>query len=109
MNPSCVIPASELEWRFSRSGGPGGQHANTSDTRVEVSFDGPADPFWVDPTPMSVPVVIEQGDGGKVKVDFDGTQVELDRGAWSDWVSVKFTRRWRSSTSVASVWIALAM
>jgi ribosome-associated protein len=36
---SCVIPLSELEWRFSRSGGPGGQHANTSDTRVEVIFD----------------------------------------------------------------------
>ncbi len=34
-----VIPAAELEWRFSRSGGPGGQHANTSDTRVEVRWD----------------------------------------------------------------------
>ena len=33
-----VIPAAELEWRFSRSGGPGGQHANTSDTRVEVRW-----------------------------------------------------------------------
>lgn len=29
----------ELSFRFSRSGGPGGQHANTSDTRVEVRFD----------------------------------------------------------------------
>lgn len=36
---SCAIPMSELRWRFSRSGGPGGQHANTSDTRVEVVFD----------------------------------------------------------------------
>jgi ribosome-associated protein len=34
-----VIPAAELEWRFSRSGGPGGQHANTSDTRVELRWD----------------------------------------------------------------------
>ncbi|MBX7070934.1 MAG: aminoacyl-tRNA hydrolase [Microthrixaceae bacterium] len=34
-----VIPASELEWRFSSSGGPGGQHANTSNTRAEVAFD----------------------------------------------------------------------
>lgn len=34
-----VIPASELEWRFSSSGGPGGQHANTSNTRAEVVFD----------------------------------------------------------------------
>lgn len=29
----------ELSWRFSRSGGPGGQHANTADTRAEVRFD----------------------------------------------------------------------
>ena len=36
---SLRIPESELVWRFSRSGGPGGQHANTSDTRAEVRFD----------------------------------------------------------------------
>lgn len=36
---SLAIPLTELSWRFSRSGGPGGQHANTADTRVEVRFD----------------------------------------------------------------------
>jgi len=36
---SLRIPLAELEWRFSRSGGPGGQHANTADTRAEVRFD----------------------------------------------------------------------
>ena len=36
---SLRIPLAELRWRFSRSGGPGGQHANTSDTRAEVVFD----------------------------------------------------------------------
>jgi ribosome-associated protein len=36
---SCAIALSELEWRFSSSGGPGGQHANTSNTRVELLFD----------------------------------------------------------------------
>ena len=39
VSPTLVIPASELSWRFSRSGGPGGQHANTADTRAEVRFD----------------------------------------------------------------------
>jgi ribosome-associated protein len=34
-----AIPLGELEWRFTASGGPGGQHANTSNTRVEVVFD----------------------------------------------------------------------
>lgn len=36
---NCHIPLDELEWRFSTSGGPGGQHANTAHTRVEVRFD----------------------------------------------------------------------
>ena len=36
---TCAIPLTELEWRFSASGGPGGQHVNTSNTRVEVRFD----------------------------------------------------------------------
>lgn len=41
---SLVIPLDELTWRFSRSGGPGGQHANTADTRVEVRFDVASSP-----------------------------------------------------------------
>ena len=36
---SVVLPVSEVELRFSRSSGPGGQHANTSETRVEATFD----------------------------------------------------------------------
>jgi ribosome-associated protein len=34
-----VIPEAELTWRFSRSSGPGGQGVNTTDSRVELSFD----------------------------------------------------------------------
>jgi ribosome-associated protein len=30
------VPDDELTWRFSRSSGPGGQHVNTTDTRVEL-------------------------------------------------------------------------
>lgn len=33
------IPEEELEWRFSRASGPGGQSVNTSSTRVELRFD----------------------------------------------------------------------
>ena len=36
---SVLIPRSEIELRFSRSSGPGGQHAQKSDTRVEAVFD----------------------------------------------------------------------
>jgi len=33
------LPLSELDYKASRSGGPGGQHVNTSSTRVEVWWD----------------------------------------------------------------------
>jgi len=36
---SVSIPLSEIELRFSRSSGPGGQHAQKSETRVEALFD----------------------------------------------------------------------
>jgi ribosome-associated protein len=36
---TCRIPLDELDWRFNASGGPGGQHANTANTRAEVRFD----------------------------------------------------------------------
>ncbi|MBB6402778.1 alternative ribosome rescue aminoacyl-tRNA hydrolase ArfB [Arthrobacter sp. AZCC_0090] len=39
VSPALTIPDSELAWRFSRSSGPGGQHVNTSDSRVELSWD----------------------------------------------------------------------
>jgi ribosome-associated protein len=42
--PGVRIPLHELAWRFSTSGGPGGQHANTSNTRTEVRFDAQSSP-----------------------------------------------------------------
>ncbi|HKF14935.1 MAG TPA: alternative ribosome rescue aminoacyl-tRNA hydrolase ArfB [Gaiellaceae bacterium] len=39
MTRTVEIPVSEIELRFSRSSGPGGQHAQKSETRVEVVFD----------------------------------------------------------------------
>jgi ribosome-associated protein len=44
VTPTCRIALDELDWRTTRPGGPGGQHANTSDTRVEVRFDVAASP-----------------------------------------------------------------
>jgi ribosome-associated protein len=39
VDDKLAIPPAELRWRFDPSGGPGGQHANRSSTRVELSFD----------------------------------------------------------------------
>jgi ribosome-associated protein len=45
---SLRIPATELDVRFSPSGGPGGQHANKAATRVEVRFDVADSPSLTD-------------------------------------------------------------
>jgi ribosome-associated protein len=43
-----TIPESELVWRFGPSSGPGGQHANRSNTRAEVSLDLGGSPSLTD-------------------------------------------------------------
>lgn len=44
MTRSCSITLGELEWKFSTSGGPGGQHANRSNTRAELRFNVASSP-----------------------------------------------------------------
>ena len=39
VNASVVIPDQELQWRFSRSSGPGGQGVNTTDSRAQLRWD----------------------------------------------------------------------
>jgi ribosome-associated protein len=38
VSPSLTIPGAELRWKFTRSSGPGGQHVNTSDSRVQLTW-----------------------------------------------------------------------
>lgn len=39
VSKSVVIPQAELSWKFSRSSGPGGQSVNTTDSKVQLTFD----------------------------------------------------------------------
>ena len=39
ISPELRVPLPELDYQASRSGGPGGQHVNTSSTRIEVWWD----------------------------------------------------------------------
>jgi ribosome-associated protein len=45
---SVLLPLDEIELRTSRSSGPGGQHANKAETRVEALFDVAASPSLTD-------------------------------------------------------------
>ena len=48
ISPDLRVPLVELEYRASRSGGPGGQHVNTSSTRVELWWDVAGSPALTD-------------------------------------------------------------
>ena len=48
ITPDLTVPAGELAVRFTRSGGPGGQHVNTSATRVELVWNVTASPVLSD-------------------------------------------------------------
>lgn len=49
MTDRLVLPDAELRERFSRSSGPGGQGVNTTDSRVELSFDLAGSPSVPEP------------------------------------------------------------
>lgn len=48
VRPGLTLPAREIDERFSASGGPGGQHANKTATRVELRFDIAGSPTLTD-------------------------------------------------------------
>lgn len=48
INDSLWIPRAELTYRATRSGGPGGQHVNTSSSRVELAWNVDASPSVTD-------------------------------------------------------------
>ncbi len=70
-----VIPAAELEWRFTTSGGPGGQHANRSATRAELTWDVTASGAVDEPTRQRLLGRIgTRAAGGAVTVAVDETR-----------------------------------
>jgi len=55
-----TVPDAELAWKFSRASGPGGQHVNTTDTRVQLTFDLAASGVF--PEPLKQRLVARLGD-----------------------------------------------
>lgn len=71
--PGCRIAADELQWRFMPSGGPGGQHANRSNTRAEVRFDIERSPSLTD----SQRALLRARFGREVRVTCDQERSQL--------------------------------
>ena len=73
------LPLTELEYQASRSGGPGGQHVNTSSTRVEVSWDVAGSPSL---TPAQRAQLLERlasrlDSAGRLRLVSSGTRSQL--------------------------------
>jgi ribosome-associated protein len=70
-----TIPASELQWRFDPSGGPGGQHANKASTRAELAWDLATSPSLPDPLRREMLERLGgRAPGGTVTVSVDETR-----------------------------------
>jgi len=79
ISPDLRIPLSELQYRTSRSGGPGGQHVNTSSTRVEVTWNVAGSPSL---TPEQRTRLLQQlatrlDTEGQVRLVSSGTRSQL--------------------------------
>ena len=72
---TITIPEAELVWRFAPSGGPGGQHANRSATRAELSFDLKASSVFDDQTKQRMLARLgNRAAGGTVSVREDSSR-----------------------------------
>lgn len=74
-----TIPDGELVWRFSRASGPGGQHVNTTDTRVQLSFDLAASDVF--PPSMKERMLARLGSGVTVTATEHRSQLRNRRAA----------------------------
>src|SRR5687768_2162367 len=79
ITPALRLPLSELEYRASRSGGPGGQHVNTSSTRIEVWWDVASSPSL---TPEQRAQLLERlgprlDSGGRLRLVSSGSRSQL--------------------------------
>ena len=63
VDPKHVIPESELSWTFGPSGGPGGQHANRSNTRAILSFDVLESAAFTDTEKQTLDLELAHNDG----------------------------------------------
>ena len=67
VNARVLIPARELVVRATRGGGPGGQHVNTSSTRVELTWN------------LRLSLALESADRARLT---EVLATRLDRGGW---------------------------
>ena len=98
MSGGWEVPESEIDFRFTASGGPGGQHANRSNTKV-IAVWRPEESSTI-PAALRARVIERLGDSVRVAVDDERSQtrnreiaVERLRGRVANALVVERTRR----------------
>ena len=75
------------------SGTTGGRIVTVEPTgvRVETTLEGPPHPFYQEPVPLAVPLVIEAAGADRVRIALDDAGSSSSRReTWSDWITVEF-------------------
>lgn len=74
ITPKIVIPASELAWSATRSGGPGGQNVNKVSTKVDLRFDLAGSTALSDETKARVAQLARLDADGRVLITSERTR-----------------------------------
>jgi ribosome-associated protein len=79
INARLAIPRDELELKATRSGGPGGQHVNTSSTRIELVWNVTSSPsLWEDDRARLLDKLAPRLDGeGRLRIVAQGERSQL--------------------------------
>lgn len=79
INTRVSVPRDELELRATRSGGPGGQHVNTSSTRIELVWNVATSPsLWEDERARLLEQLASRLDGeGQLRIVAQGERSQL--------------------------------
>jgi ribosome-associated protein len=79
INARLAIPRDELELKATRSGGPGGQHVNTSSTRIELVWNVATSPsLWEDERTHLLEKLAHRLDGeGQLRIVAQGERSQL--------------------------------
>lgn len=79
INARLAIPRAELELKATRSGGPGGQHVNTSSTRIELVWNVTSSPsLWEDERVRLLEKLAHRLDGeGQLRIVAQGERSQL--------------------------------
>ena len=66
-------------------------HVSGESGNIQTTFAGPMHPLRKAPEPLVLPMLIEDMSAGRVRVVLGDNEIELEKGDWSDWMTLRFS------------------